>query len=146
MKSHRYTTQQTSDSKGCNPTLRKTLAVILWNLSQWKYNLAYLVKFSLDYESIPFQLQVTQEVAQILETKGYTLSCRGTIRVKGKGDMITYFLDKEPTGLGPSCGNGSSPVRLQSLPAPALVVQDQTTSLSTSSNNKHNQELKPLMS
>ena len=37
--------------------------------------------------------QVTQEVAQILKTKGYMLTCRGTISVKGKGDMVTYFLD-----------------------------------------------------
>jgi hypothetical protein len=40
--------------------------------------------------------QVTQEVAQILETKGYKLTCRGTIRVKGKGDMVTYFLEERP--------------------------------------------------
>lgn len=25
--------------------------------------------------------------------KGYPLTCRGTINVKGKGDMETYFLD-----------------------------------------------------
>ena len=36
---------------------------------------------------------MTQEVAQILKTKGYMLTCRGTISVKGKGDMVTYFLD-----------------------------------------------------
>ena len=24
---------------------------------------------------------------------GYMLTCRGTISVKGKGDMVTYFLD-----------------------------------------------------
>jgi hypothetical protein len=35
-------------------------------------------------------------VAQILETKGYKLTCRGTIRVKGKGDMVTYFLEERP--------------------------------------------------
>lgn len=38
-------------------------------------------------------IQVTQEVRDILITKGYPLSCRGTIQVKGKGSMITYFLD-----------------------------------------------------
>lgn len=37
--------------------------------------------------------QVTQEVYQILHKKGYPLSCRGTIKVKGKGDMVTYFLN-----------------------------------------------------
>lgn len=29
---------------------------------------------------------------QILHKKGYPLTCRGTIKVKGKGDMVTYFL------------------------------------------------------
>lgn len=38
-------------------------------------------------------IQVTQEVRDILITKGYPLTCRGTIQVKGKGSMVTYFLD-----------------------------------------------------
>ncbi|XP_076397120.1 adenylate cyclase type 6 isoform X1 [Megachile rotundata] len=38
-------------------------------------------------------IQVTQEVHDILVTKGYPLTCRGSIQVKGKGSMITYFLD-----------------------------------------------------
>ncbi|XP_067217239.1 adenylate cyclase type 6 isoform X2 [Linepithema humile] len=38
-------------------------------------------------------IQVTQEVRDILVAKGYSLTCRGTIQVKGKGSMITYFLD-----------------------------------------------------
>lgn len=38
-------------------------------------------------------IQVTQEVKDILSDKGYSLTCRGTIQVKGKGNMITYFLD-----------------------------------------------------
>ncbi|CAL4115515.1 unnamed protein product, partial [Meganyctiphanes norvegica] len=39
------------------------------------------------------KIQVTQEVYQILHKKGFPLSCRGTIKVKGKGDMVTYFLN-----------------------------------------------------
>lgn len=38
-------------------------------------------------------IQVTQEVRDILHLKGYPLTCRGTIEVKGKGSMVTYFLD-----------------------------------------------------
>lgn len=38
-------------------------------------------------------IQVTQEVHDILIAKGYPLTCRGTIQVKGKGSMVTYFLD-----------------------------------------------------
>lgn len=29
----------------------------------------------------------------ILSTRGYKLHCRGTVDVKGKGNMVTYFLD-----------------------------------------------------
>nr|XP_034190588.1 adenylate cyclase type 6 [Osmia lignaria] len=38
-------------------------------------------------------IQVTQEVRDILIGKGYPLTCRGSIQVKGKGSMVTYFLD-----------------------------------------------------
>ena len=38
-------------------------------------------------------IQVTSEMAAILKTKGFMLTCRGAINVKGKGEMVTYFLD-----------------------------------------------------
>ncbi|XP_012270785.1 adenylate cyclase type 5 isoform X2 [Orussus abietinus] len=38
-------------------------------------------------------IQVTQEVRDILAAKGYPMTCRGSIQVKGKGSMVTYFLD-----------------------------------------------------
>ncbi|KAL0279830.1 UNVERIFIED_CONTAM: hypothetical protein PYX00_001308 [Menopon gallinae] len=41
-------------------------------------------------------IQVTQEVYDILSQKGYPLKCRGTIQVKGKGSMVTYFLEGRP--------------------------------------------------
>lgn len=48
-------------------------------------------------------MQVTQEVYQILHSRGYPLTCRGAIEVKGKGNMVTYFLDgyanKPPTNI-----------------------------------------------
>lgn len=47
----------------------------------------------MDSTGVPDQIQVTQEVRDILVAKGYPLTCRGTIQVKGKGSMITYFLD-----------------------------------------------------
>lgn len=63
--------------------------------------------------------QVTQEIYQILEPRGYRLTCRGTINVKGKGTMLTYFLNGKgtaadgaadasgdvPAGLGPLLGD-----------------------------------------
>lgn len=39
--------------------------------------------------------QVTQEIYQILEPRGYKMRCRGTINVKGKGSMVTYFLNPQ---------------------------------------------------
>ncbi|CAG9789004.1 unnamed protein product [Diatraea saccharalis] len=38
-------------------------------------------------------IQVTQEVYDILSTRGYSLRCRGTVDVKGKGNMVTFFLE-----------------------------------------------------
>jgi len=47
----------------------------------------------MDSTGVVGKIQVTQEVAQILKTKGYLLTCRGAISVKGKGEMVTYFLE-----------------------------------------------------
>ncbi|KAK0167200.1 hypothetical protein PV327_004629 [Microctonus hyperodae] len=46
-------------------------------------------------------IQVTQEVRDVLSAKGYPLTCRGSIQVKGKGSMVTYFLDgpADPTKM-----------------------------------------------
>merc|ERR1719400_1934553 len=57
----------------------------------------------MDSTCIIGKIQVTQEVAQILKTRGYLLTCRGTIKVKGKGDMVTWFLEgKAPLEEGSS--------------------------------------------
>ncbi|XP_074659501.1 adenylate cyclase type 5-like [Tubulanus polymorphus] len=38
-------------------------------------------------------IQVTQDIYTVLvEDPSYTLECRGIVKVKGKGDMVTYFL------------------------------------------------------
>lgn len=47
----------------------------------------------MDSTGILDKIQVTQEIYQILEPRGYKLTCRGTINVKGKGSMVTYFLN-----------------------------------------------------
>ncbi|XP_055844529.1 adenylate cyclase type 6 [Episyrphus balteatus] len=45
-------------------------------------------------------IQVTQETFNILEHRGYLLTCRGNVNVKGKGTMVTYFLKgKQPPTL-----------------------------------------------
>ncbi|XP_037941199.1 adenylate cyclase type 5-like [Teleopsis dalmanni] len=46
----------------------------------------------MDSTGLVDHIQVTQEIYQILDTRGYELTCRGSVNVKGKGSMITYFL------------------------------------------------------
>uniref|UniRef100_A0A8C6XXZ7 Adenylate cyclase type 7 n=1 Tax=Naja naja TaxID=35670 RepID=A0A8C6XXZ7_NAJNA len=38
------------------------------------------------------RIQVTEETCKILESLGYACECRGLINVKGKGELITYFV------------------------------------------------------
>ncbi|XP_019062966.1 adenylate cyclase type 6 isoform X1 [Fukomys damarensis] len=40
--------------------------------------------------------QVTTDLYQVLAAKGYQLECRGVVKVKGKGEMTTYFLNGGP--------------------------------------------------
>lgn len=42
--------------------------------------------------------QVTTDLYHVLASKGYQLECRGLVKVKGKGDMTTYFLNSGPSG------------------------------------------------
>ncbi|XP_017956108.1 uncharacterized protein LOC108651148 [Drosophila navojoa] len=46
----------------------------------------------MDSTGLVDHIQVTQEMQQLLECRGYELTCRGSVNVKGKGSMITYFL------------------------------------------------------
>ncbi|XP_053217430.1 adenylate cyclase type 4 isoform X1 [Podarcis raffonei] len=47
------------------------------------------------------KIQVTEETAKALETLGYTCSLRGVIKVKGKGELRTYFVCTDTTRPGP---------------------------------------------
>lgn len=49
----------------------------------------------------PFQSQVTEETARALQSLGYTCYSRGIIKVKGKGQLCTYFLNTDLTRTGP---------------------------------------------
>lgn len=49
-------------------------------------------------EQAPLPLsQVTTDLYQVLAAKGYQLECRGVVKVKGKGEMTTYFLNGGPS-------------------------------------------------
>eukprot|EP00071_Canis_lupus_P044007 XP_022277564.1 adenylate cyclase type 4 isoform X9 [Canis lupus familiaris] len=45
--------------------------------------------------------EVTEETAQVLQSLGYTCYSRGIIKVKGKGQLCTYFLNTDLTRTGP---------------------------------------------
>lgn len=79
--------------------------------------------------------QVTEEVYRLLNTN-YDLVCRGKVSVKGKGEMLTYFLEGKVQVVGTattssvvrsaslarrihSCGKTSVPANLGSISAGA---------------------------
>ncbi|XP_031621838.1 adenylate cyclase type 6 [Contarinia nasturtii] len=49
----------------------------------------------MDSTGVLDHIQVTQEMYNILEPRGYKMKCRGKINVKGKGSMITYILQRK---------------------------------------------------
>lgn len=51
----------------------------------------------MDSTGVLDHIQVTQDMYNILEPRGYKLKCRGKINVKGKGSMITYILQRKNT-------------------------------------------------
>ncbi|XP_059575375.1 adenylate cyclase type 6 [Alligator mississippiensis] len=54
------------------------------------------VSSRMDSTGVPDRIQVTTDLYQVLVAKGYQLECRGVIKVKGKGEMTTYFLNAGP--------------------------------------------------
>ncbi|XP_063837641.1 adenylate cyclase type 6-like [Ostrinia nubilalis] len=57
----------------------------------------------MDSTGVLDHIQVTQEVYEILASRGYKLRCRGTVDVKGKGNMVTYFLEGVGETVPPGC-------------------------------------------
>ncbi|XP_066145642.1 adenylate cyclase type 1 isoform X2 [Euwallacea fornicatus] len=53
----------------------------------------------MDSTGLPNHTQVTEEIYQVLKNHPYEFQCRGKVKVKGKGDMTTYFLiDRKQPG------------------------------------------------
>merc|ERR1719221_2387073 len=46
----------------------------------------------MDSTGLPNHTQVTEDIYQVLVNLPYEFTCRGNVKVKGKGDMTTYFL------------------------------------------------------
>ncbi|XP_068183151.1 adenylate cyclase type 6-like [Antennarius striatus] len=52
----------------------------------------------MDSTGVPDYIQVTTDLHNVLVNNGYQLDCRGVVKVKGKGEMTTYFLTSGPAG------------------------------------------------
>ncbi|XP_062314606.1 adenylate cyclase type 6-like [Osmerus eperlanus] len=52
----------------------------------------------MDSTGVPDCIQVTTDLYHVLFNRGYQLECRGVVKVKGKGEMTTYFLTSGPQG------------------------------------------------
>ncbi|XP_006869488.1 PREDICTED: adenylate cyclase type 5 [Chrysochloris asiatica] len=50
----------------------------------------------MDSTGVPDRIQVTTDMYQVLAANTYQLECRGVVKVKGKGEMMTYFLNGGP--------------------------------------------------
>uniref|UniRef100_A0A7N6FIT0 Adenylate cyclase type 5 n=1 Tax=Anabas testudineus TaxID=64144 RepID=A0A7N6FIT0_ANATE len=51
----------------------------------------------MDSTGVPERIQVTADLYQVLSSYNYTLEYRGVVTVKGKGEMMTYFLTNGPS-------------------------------------------------
>ncbi|XP_023265502.1 adenylate cyclase type 5 [Seriola lalandi dorsalis] len=51
----------------------------------------------MDSTGVPERIQVTADLYQVLSSYNYTLEYRGVVTVKGKGEMMTYFLTSGPS-------------------------------------------------
>lgn len=72
-------------------------------------------------------IQVTEDVYLVLRNRSYNFECRGKVKVKGKGDMMTYFLTgrkTDQTSCSPQSKTNSStnvPPHFGGIPLPGLV-------------------------
>lgn len=89
----------------------------------------------MDSTGVQGKIQVTEDVYRLLNSN-YDLVCRGKVSVKGKGEMLTYFLEGKVQGVGTvttssvmrsaslarrihSCGKSSIPTNLGSVSSAA---------------------------
>ncbi|MBN3287146.1 ADCY1 cyclase, partial [Polyodon spathula] len=52
----------------------------------------------MDSTGVQGKIQITEDVYQILKKCDYEFVCRGKVSVKGKGEMLTYFLEGQSNG------------------------------------------------
>ncbi|CAH0748317.1 unnamed protein product [Diatraea saccharalis] len=83
----------------------------------------------MDSTGLPNHTQVTEEVYQVLKDMPYQFVCRGKVKVKGKGEMTTYFLtDRAPSnGTGLTSSNGqpqNPPTAYGGVATPLAMLQN----------------------
>ncbi|XP_034712928.1 adenylate cyclase type 4-like [Etheostoma cragini] len=49
----------------------------------------------MDSTGVLDKIQVTEETARVVESVGYTVTLRGVVHVKGKGELTTYFINTD---------------------------------------------------
>lgn len=69
----------------------------------------------MDSTGLPNHTQVTEEVYQVLKDMPYQFVCRGKVKVKGKGEMTTYFLTDR--AVNNQNGHNSSNEQTQNPPS-----------------------------
>ncbi|XP_062538681.1 Ca(2+)/calmodulin-responsive adenylate cyclase isoform X2 [Armigeres subalbatus] len=83
----------------------------------------------MDSTGIPGYTQVTQEVIDSLQGSHFEFRCRGQIKVKGKGDMVTYFLCEQNENMLNGAGAmGGAGTRERQTPVPNIISNYQTDS------------------
>ncbi|GBL98903.1 Ca(2+)/calmodulin-responsive adenylate cyclase [Araneus ventricosus] len=96
----------------------------------------------MDSTGLPNHIQVTEEVYNLLKDT-YVFQCRGIVKVKGKGDMTTYFLirRKEPHEIQqnetPVCKEEKSEVCQNIQKEPCLNSISSTQSSAAKTNNEN---------
>ncbi|XP_044734406.1 Ca(2+)/calmodulin-responsive adenylate cyclase isoform X3 [Chrysoperla carnea] len=87
----------------------------------------------MDSTGLPNHTQVTEEAYQVLRNYPYEFQCRGKVKVKGKGDMTTYFLtDRKQPGT----------IRVEELPN--LRAANASTTVANNMGNMYGGVATPL--
>lgn len=68
-------------------------SLLLLLLAGWK-GLLSLVLCKKKKKSLSV-FQVTEETMQVVQSLGYTVTLRGVVNVKGKGELTTYFINTD---------------------------------------------------
>ncbi|XP_072943724.1 adenylate cyclase type 1 isoform X3 [Epargyreus clarus] len=93
----------------------------------------------MDSTGLPNHTQVTEEVFQVLKDMPYQFVCRGKVKVKGKGEMTTYFL----TDRAPANGNGQNSSSNGPAPNPPTAYGGVATPLAMLQNSARRAAAQP---